>query len=176
MWVEPEEFAQFYDLLYPLPLSLLLILLRMGVTRTVFRPLASRLGLRSRADKPQLTDNALLEAVHTRRREPSHQELTKISEQCGMTVIQVRIFVDSGSERSSRSDIVCLSSTSLSSLEHLHLPGTDFLYLYYCRKCRSLQYFFLFRLNAGCDEGECPTFPTEFRSSVRLAGGVCSTQ
>ena len=54
---------------------------------------ASRLGLRARADKPQLTDNALLEAVHTRRMEPSHQELTKISEQCGMTVIQVTIRV-----------------------------------------------------------------------------------
>ena len=119
VWVEPEEFAQFYDLLYPLPLSLLLILLRMGVTRTVFRPLASRLGLRSRADKSQLTDNALLEAVHTRRREPSHQQLSQISEQCGMTVIQVRTFVDSGSDRSSRSGIVCLSSTSSS--------GTDFL-------------------------------------------------
>ena len=89
--VEPEEFAQFYDLLYPLPLSLLLILLRMAVTRTVFRPLASRLGLRSRADKSQVPDNALLEAVHTRGRAPSNQELTKLAEQCGITVIQVRI-------------------------------------------------------------------------------------
>ena len=88
--VKPEEFAQFSDLLYPLPLSLLLILLRMGITRSVFSPLASRLGLRARADKP-LSGNVLLEAVYTGRTPPSHQELLRVSEQCGMTVIQVRL-------------------------------------------------------------------------------------
>ena len=88
--VEPGEFAQFGDLLYPVPLSLVLILLRTAVTRTVFRPLALRLGLRARADKT-LPDNVILEALHTRRKAPSHQEMVKIAEQCGMSVIQVRL-------------------------------------------------------------------------------------
>lgn len=86
--VEPGEFAQFGDLLYPLPLSLLLILLRLVVTRTVFRPLASRLGLRSRSARCH-PDNVHLESVYTRWQPPSHQDLVKISDQCGMSVMQV---------------------------------------------------------------------------------------
>ena len=116
--VEPEEFAQFSDLLYPLPLSVLLVLLRMAVTRTVFRPLASRLGLRSRADKSRVPDNALLETVHIRGRAPSHQELTKIAEQCGMTVIQVRFeFV-----------IMRQALAPTDSVQHSIFTGTNSLY------------------------------------------------
>ena len=49
--MEPEQFAQFSDLLYPVPLSLVLILLRLLVTRSLLRPLAARLGLRTSAVK-----------------------------------------------------------------------------------------------------------------------------
>ena len=61
--VSPDQFAQFHHLLYPLPLSLALILLRLLVTRTVFKPLASKLGLRCRS-KPCHPDNPVLESVY----------------------------------------------------------------------------------------------------------------
>ena len=56
--MEPEQFAQFSDLLYPVPLSLVLILLRLLVTRSLLRPLAARLGLRTSAVKRSIGSRA----------------------------------------------------------------------------------------------------------------------
>ena len=71
--MEPEQFAQFSDLLYPVPLSLVLILLRLLVTRSLLRPLAARLGLRTRGRSARLASAPspgvarLLEAAHSSR-------------------------------------------------------------------------------------------------------------
>ena len=86
--VEPGEFAKFSDLLYPIPLALCLILTRLVLQRTVFRPLASRLGLKSRT-RPYHQHNDKLEKVFTRRSSLSSQDMAELSAQSGLSSIQV---------------------------------------------------------------------------------------
>ena len=92
--MEPEQFAQFSDLLYPVPLSLVLILLRLLVTRSLLRPLAARLGLRTRGRSARLASAPspgvarLLEAAHSSRQ----QDLQQVAARCGLTVMQVRCY------------------------------------------------------------------------------------
>ena len=91
--MEPEQFAQFSDLLYPVPLSLVLILLRLLVTRSLLRPLAARLGLRTRGRSARLASAPspgvarLLEAAHSSRQQ---HDLQQVAARCGLTVMQVR--------------------------------------------------------------------------------------
>ena len=93
--VEPSQFAQFGDLLYPIPLSLILILLRFLVTKHVFRPMATMLGLRSRLKQCPPSENSQLEAVYRSSRSTlSQQDLKNLSEQCGISVIQVSSIIE----------------------------------------------------------------------------------
>ena len=87
--VEPGEFARFSDLLYPIPLALILILTRLLLQRTVFRPLATRLGLKSRT-RPCHLHNEKLEAVFRRRSRLSRQDMAELSAESGLSAIQVR--------------------------------------------------------------------------------------
>ena len=86
--VEPGEFARFSDLLYPIPLALCLILTRLLLQRTVFRPLATRLGLKSRT-RPCHLHNEKLEAVFRRRSSLSRQDMAELSAESGLSAIQV---------------------------------------------------------------------------------------
>lgn len=86
--VEPGEFAKFSDLLYPIPLALALIVARLALQRTVFRPLAGRLGLKSRT-KPYHQHNERLEKVFRRRSSLSSQDMSKLSTECGLSSIQI---------------------------------------------------------------------------------------
>ena len=63
--VQPGDFAKFSDLLYPLPLALCVILVRLVIQRTLLRPLATRLGLKSRR-RPYHTHNDKLETAFRR--------------------------------------------------------------------------------------------------------------
>ena len=88
--VEPTQFAQFGDLLYPIPFSMILIFLRFLVTKHVFRPMATMLGLRSRLQQCPPSENALLESVYRSSKSAlSQQDLKTLSEQCGMSAMQV---------------------------------------------------------------------------------------
>ena len=101
--VEPGEFARFSDLLYPIPLALVLILTRLLLQRTVFRPLATRLGLKSRT-RPCHLHNEKLEAVFRRRSSLSRQDMAELSAESGLSAIQVRqYFCSSLSKYLSRS-------------------------------------------------------------------------
>ena len=88
--LQPHQFAQFSDLLYPIPMSLVLIMLRLVVTRYVFRPLAVWLGLKQRPGQCH-QDNSVLESVYRRQggTKLSPEELSSLADQCGMSVIQV---------------------------------------------------------------------------------------
>ena len=88
--VEPTQFAQFGDLLYPIPFSMILIFLRFLVTKHVFRPMATMLGLRSRLQQCPPSENALLESAYRSSKSAlSQQDLKTLSEQCGMSAMQV---------------------------------------------------------------------------------------
>ena len=88
--VEPSQFAQFGDLLYPIPFSIILILLRFLVTKHVFKPMATMLGLRSRLQQCPPSENGQLEAVYQSSKSAlSQQDLKNLSEQFGMSAIQV---------------------------------------------------------------------------------------
>ena len=87
--IYPEQFAQFGDLLYPLPLALLMILVRWVVERLVFRTIGLRIGLRHHS-RPYPTHNNLLEEVFKKNKSLAHQDLISISSQTGLSIIQVR--------------------------------------------------------------------------------------
>jgi len=86
--IYPEQFAQFGDLLYPLPLALLMILVRWVVERLVFRTIGLRIGLRHYS-RPYPTHNNLLEEVFKKNKSLAHQDLISISSQTGLSIIQV---------------------------------------------------------------------------------------
>ena len=87
--IYPEQFAQFGDLLYPLPLALLMILVRWVVERLVFRTIGLRIGLRHYS-RPYPTHNNLLEEVFKKNKSLANQDLISISSQTGLSIIQVR--------------------------------------------------------------------------------------
>ena len=69
-----------------------LILARLALQRTVFRPLAIRLGLKSRT-RPYHTHNERLEKVFRRRSSLSSQDMVKLSSECGLSSIQVNKYL-----------------------------------------------------------------------------------
>ena len=92
--MDPDQFAQFHHLLYPLPLAFILIILRFLTTKHIFKPLAIKIGLKSR-NKPCHAENFQLESVFnsSKGQSPARQDLARLSEQTGLSVIQVRIIL-----------------------------------------------------------------------------------
>ena len=91
--IYPEQFAQFGDLLYPLPLALLMILVRWVVERGLFRAIGLRIGLKH-YNRPYPTHNNLLEDVFKRKKILARQDLISISSDTGLSIIQVRLMKD----------------------------------------------------------------------------------
>ena len=89
--IQPGDFAKFSDLLYPLPLALCVILVRLVLQRTLLRPLATRLGLKSRR-RPYHQHNDKLEAAFRRSSSLSRTDLGQLSTECGLSPIEVNIF------------------------------------------------------------------------------------
>ena len=100
--VQPGDFAKFSDLLYPLPLALCVILVRLALQRTLLRPLANRLGLKSRR-RPYHQHNERLETAFRRSSTLSRADLAQLSSECGLSAIEVNIF----SERRGLSANIC---------------------------------------------------------------------
>ena len=86
------EFAQFSDLWYPIPMAVMMMVLRWIVEKYIFRPIGLRVGMRdSRRSYPK--SNPVLEASFRKSPHPSHDVVKSLSEDTKLTVMEVR-FVD----------------------------------------------------------------------------------
>ena len=104
--VQPGDFAKFSDLLYPLPLALCVILVRLALQRTLLRPLATRLGLKSRR-RPYHQHNERLETAFRRSSTLSRADLAQLSSECGLSAIEVNIFSERRGRPFSLSANIC---------------------------------------------------------------------
>ena len=86
------EFAQFSDLWYPIPMAVMMMVLRWIVEKYIFRPIGLRVGMRdSRRSYPK--SNPVLEASFRKSPHPSHDVVKSLSEDTKLTVMEVR-FID----------------------------------------------------------------------------------
>ena len=88
--IYPEQFAQFSHLWYPLPMALVMLMLRLLVERGVFKHIGTRLGLKDHK-RAYPAENKILEKAFRRNQLLSSEDLISISEDCGMSTIQVRL-------------------------------------------------------------------------------------
>jgi len=82
--LQPGDFARFSDLWYPVPLAVLVIMVRYAVERLVFKPLGIALGLKDRKRANPASIPAL-EAAYTR----GTWEVDTLAMEVDMTVLQV---------------------------------------------------------------------------------------
>ena len=85
--IEPEEFAQFSDLLYPLPLAVIMLLLKWSV-QNIFYTLGKWLGLKEQR-RIYPAENPALEGVFRKRRNPKVKELESLVKESGLSYLQV---------------------------------------------------------------------------------------
>jgi len=86
--IYPEQFAQFSHLWYPLPMALVMLMLRLLVERGVFKHIGTRLGLKDHK-RAYPAENIILEKEFRRNQLLSSEDLISISKDCGMSTIQV---------------------------------------------------------------------------------------
>lgn len=90
--VEPEDFAKFNDLWYPLPCALVVIVLRTTVEQWLFKPIGIRLGLKDRKRKLPPRNDVLEQAFESRRSSNEvvkEEEVNQLSVAAGVSPIQV---------------------------------------------------------------------------------------
>ena len=84
------KFAKFSDLWYPIPLALLVIIVRMVVERVVFKRVGIWFGMKDyRRHYP--SHNTILESSYKKLPAPSRTEVEALSVQCCLTTREVRI-------------------------------------------------------------------------------------
>jgi len=91
--VEPEDFARFNDLWYPLPCALVVIVLRTTVERCLFKPIGIKLGLKDRKRKLPPRNDVLEQAFESRRSSNgavNEEEVKQLSVAAGVSPIQVQ--------------------------------------------------------------------------------------
>ena len=81
------EYASFSDLLYPIPIALLLMVLRSFLMAGIFRPLGLRLGL-TEGKKIMPRENKVLEQTYMRG-EKLEKSVHKLAEMAGCSIIEV---------------------------------------------------------------------------------------
>jgi len=83
-----QKFASFSDLLYPLPICVVMLLLRALVERLIFKPLGLKLGLKERKRrKPE--QNPVLEKAYKMRREMGEKEVNALAFETQLSPLQV---------------------------------------------------------------------------------------
>ena len=87
--IEPENFAKFSDLWYPIPMALVMIFIRRVVEKVIFRPVGIWMGLRDNRRKLP-AENSVLEKTFRRSSRVDGKEILKLSKETGMTNIQVK--------------------------------------------------------------------------------------
>jgi len=83
--IEPSDFARFGDLWYPIPLALVVMVVRQMVERFLFKPLGVKLGLKDKARRGPVENQVLEKAFNGRETIDSG----RLAKDTGMTVIQV---------------------------------------------------------------------------------------
>ena len=82
------EFAKFNDLLYPLPMAVLMMVARYFVEKYIFTPIGLRLGMRaSKRSYPR--SNTFLESEFRKNMFPSHETVQRLSTETNLTEIEV---------------------------------------------------------------------------------------
>ena len=88
-----QKFASFSDLLYPLPICVVMLLLRALVERLIFKPLGLKLGLKERKRrKPE--QNPVLEKAYKMRREMGEKEVNALAFETQLSPLQVNYFLN----------------------------------------------------------------------------------
>ena len=88
---EPEDYAKFSDLWYPIPMTLVMMVIRWVVEKFMFRPIGIRMGLKDNM-RHLPNENAALEKAFRISSKITSKEVTKLSRETGMTFIQVQLF------------------------------------------------------------------------------------
>jgi len=86
--VEPENFAKFSDLWYPVPLAVLVIIVRSLVERKIFKPIGIRLGLKDQ-QRQVPKENSVLERAYTSFNQISQEQVEDLATRTGLSYIQV---------------------------------------------------------------------------------------
>jgi len=86
--LEPQDFAKFSDLWYPIPFAIVVIIIRSIVERKLFKPLGMRFGLKDhkRSNPPQ---NQTLERAYRVFNKLSKEQTHELVSTTGLTYIQV---------------------------------------------------------------------------------------
>ena len=82
------EFAQFSDLWYPIPLSLIVMLVRLLVEHLVFKPLGLWLGIKGNR-RSRLQRNEVLEQLYCNTSKPNHEEVEIVVKRTSLSYQQV---------------------------------------------------------------------------------------
>jgi len=86
--VHPDQFAQFSDLLYPLPMALVVIMVKWVVERGVFKQVGIRLGLKDHK-RPYPVQNTTMEKTFNRIKTLRPEDLKQISQDTGLSNLEV---------------------------------------------------------------------------------------
>jgi ceramide synthetase len=86
------KYAEFEDLIYPIPIAVLLLCLRAALERTILYPFGERLGLKN---KPRAKVKMIpeLEDAYTSRKKLDHKQIDQLAKQAGMEVRQVERWI-----------------------------------------------------------------------------------
>ena len=83
-----QKFASFSDLAYPLPICVLMLILRALVERLIFKPLGIKLGLKERKLR-EPDQNPVLEKAYKTRREMGEKEVNALAFETQLSPLQV---------------------------------------------------------------------------------------
>ena len=86
------KFARFSDLLYPLPICVIMLILRALVERLIFKPLGLALGLKERKHREPEQNAVLEKAYNMSKREMGEKEVDALAFETQLSPLQV-IFV-----------------------------------------------------------------------------------
>jgi len=86
--LDPQDFAKFSDLWYPVPLAIVVIILRSLVEKKIFKPIGIRCGLKEQR-RPQPTPNEKLELAYRSFHKLSQEQVQELAASTGLSYIQV---------------------------------------------------------------------------------------
>jgi len=86
--IEPENYAKFSDLWYPIPMALVVMVIRWVVEKGIFKPVGIRMGLKDQRKQLPVA-NDVLEKEFRRSSKTTVKEVTQLALNTGMTILQV---------------------------------------------------------------------------------------
>lgn len=86
---EEGRYAKFSDLMYPIPMAIMMMFLRWGVEKFIFRPIGLQVGMKdSRKSYPR--SNPILEAEFRKSKNPTQAATENLSKATSMTELEVQ--------------------------------------------------------------------------------------